>query len=75
MPIVLILCVAGLLYWLQNWIYHRYWNKNLSVSVRFTDQFMFEGAATALTETITNRKILPLPWIYVKFQISRNGKV
>ena len=75
MPIVLILSVAGLLYWLQNWIYHRYWNKNLSVSVKFTDQFMFEGAATALTETITNRKILPLPWIYVKFQISRNGKV
>ena len=75
MPILVIFAVVGIVYILQKKIYQKYWNKNLKAEVDFTDRFMFERESTVLTETITNAKKLPLPWIHVKFQISKNGKV
>lgn len=75
MPILVIFAVVGLVYYIQRKVYQKYWNKNLNAEVHFTDRFMFEQESTVLTETITNAKKLPLPWIHVKFQISRNGKV
>lgn len=75
MPILIIFAVAGLIYLLQDRIYRWFWAKNLHADVEFTDQFIHEGETTYLTETLSNGKILPLPWVYVKFQINRNGKV
>ena len=75
MPILIIFAVAGLIYLLQDKIYQYFWDKNLHADVEFTDQFIHEGETTVLTETLSNGKILPLPWVYVKFQINRNGKV
>ena len=75
MPILVIFAVAGLIYLLQDRIYKRFWNVNLHADVEFEDQFIYEGEDTHLRETLSNGKILPLPWVYVKFQINRNGKV
>lgn len=75
MPVLVIFAVVGIVYYIQKKIYQKYWNRNLEADVDFTDRFMFENESTVLTETITNAKKLPLPWIHVKFQISRNGKV
>lgn len=75
MPIIIIFAVAGLIYLLQDRVYRHFWSKNLHADVEFTDQFIHEGEETQLTETLSNGKILPLPWVYVKFQINRNGKV
>ena len=75
MPIIVIFAVVGIVYFVQKKIYQKYWNKNLEATVAFTDHYMFEKESTVLTETITNAKKLPLPWIHVKFQISRNGNV
>ena len=75
MPILVIFLVAGLIYLLQDRIYKKFWNVNLHVDVKFEDKFIHEGEDTYLKETLSNGKILPLPWVYVKFQINRNGKV
>ena len=75
MPILVIFLVAGLIYLLQDRVYKKFWNVNLHVDVKFEDKFIHEGEDTYLKETLSNGKILPLPWVYVKFQINRNGKV
>ncbi len=75
MPILVIFAMVGAAYFLQRLVYQKYWNKNLKAEVHFTDRFMFENETTELTETITNAKLLPLPWIHVKFRITRNDVV
>lgn len=67
----LLVLFAGLI-WLQRWIYSRFWSRNLSVDLVFSDQTGVEGKTIKLTEVITSNKALPLPWLTVKFQVSRN---
>ena len=72
MKILLLLATAGLLYMLQDWIYKTLWDKNLSVSIHFQDKAVLEGEQATLTEVIENRKLLPLAYLNVKFQVNRN---
>ena len=58
----------------QNYIYERFWDKDLSLDFAFSSREAFEGDKLYLSEELTNRKLLPLPWIFVKFQVSRNLK-
>lgn len=74
MAILIILIVVGLTLWLQKAIYRKYWGKKLTAQVKIRDQYMFEGNETELSEVLTNNKMLPLPWVHLKFQIFRNGK-
>lgn len=60
-----------LLYYLQLNIYQKYWNRDLKVEARFGTSDAFEGEEASLTETISNEKILPLPVVKVKLQLSR----
>jgi uncharacterized protein (DUF58 family) len=62
---------AALLYLLQNYLYRRYWNKNLTVEVSFSDEKAVEGDELTLYETVINKKILPLPIVKVKFMTSK----
>ncbi|MBQ8639595.1 MAG: DUF58 domain-containing protein [Lachnospiraceae bacterium] len=71
MEILLLIAGAGLIYWLQNALYKKYWAKNLSVSIHFQEKPVLEGEDAHLTEVIENRKILPLSYLNVKFKISR----
>ena len=59
---------------LQNYIYERFWDKDLSLDFAFSSRDAFEGDKLYLYEEITNRKLLPLPLISVRFQISKNLK-
>lgn len=72
MKILLLLAAAGLLYLLQDFIYRNWWDKKLSVSIHFQDKAVLEGEEATLTEVIENRKLLPLTYLNVKFQVSRN---
>lgn len=72
MVIFITVLFAILLYIFQKITYERYWDNNLSVELNFSDKHAFEGESLTLSETITNRKFLPLPWLTVKFQVSRN---
>jgi hypothetical protein len=58
--------VAAFFVWLQNFCYRRLWKKGFSYNVRFSVKEAFEGDRIYLTEEISNKKLLPLPWIHVK---------
>ncbi len=71
MELLMALIGASLLYFVQNNLYRRYWNKKLSVELSFTKDSAYEGEEISLVEVITNRKLLPLPILQVKFMTSR----
>lgn len=64
--------IALFLFVLQLRIYQKLWNKNLRVSVSFTEKSITEGQQGEIVEVIENRKWLPLIMLKVKFQTSRN---
>jgi uncharacterized protein (DUF58 family) len=72
MKILFALLGAFLLYRLQNYLYSRFWMKNLSADISFSGENAVEGQEMSLIESVTNRKWLPLPVIQVKFMTSRN---
>ena len=72
MKMIVMLAIAGILFILQREIYARFWNKNLNVDIRFQDKAVLEGEEARMTEVIENRKLLPLAYLNVKIQISRN---
>lgn len=74
MAVLIILIAVVLLLWVQKKVYQKYWSKRLTAQVKIRDQYMFEGQETEITEIMTNNKLLPLPWVQLKFQIIRNGK-
>lgn len=62
---------AYLLYLLQKYLYRRFWNKNLTVELKFNKDTAVEGNTLTLSETVINRKLLPLPLLKVKFKTSK----
>lgn len=73
MPIILLLLGAFFVYMIQEILYLNYWKKGLSANVTFSEQEVKEGETCHLQEIITNRKLLPLPTLLVKFQL--DGKL
>lgn len=63
---------AVLLFAAQAWIYSHYWEKGLSAELLFSRESAVEGEECLLLERVENRKLLPLPMLKVKFQVSRN---
>ncbi len=72
MKIIGICILAFFLYYLQQVVYRKWWNRGLHVFLQFTSKELFEGEESRLLEVIENRKRLPLPMLKVKFQTSRN---
>lgn len=72
MKIIYIICGAACIYLLQRALYKKYWNKNLFVSVYFTQHAITELEEGELCETIVNQKYLPLPMLRVKFEVDRH---
>lgn len=72
MILISLLTLFIFLIWLQGYIYRKFWERNLSVDLKFSDATAREGESIRLTEKITSRKALPLPWLTVKFQVSRH---
>jgi uncharacterized protein (DUF58 family) len=65
--LILLLCV-----FLQGLIYKKRWHKNIGLSLHFSAPVATEGERLFLIETVENQKFLPLPWLSVKFQMSRH---
>lgn len=72
MVLLTLLIMFALLIWLQRLIYSRYWSANLTIELFFSAKIGQEGEQLILNEQITSRKPLPLPWLTVKFQVSRH---
>ncbi|NLO10805.1 MAG: DUF58 domain-containing protein [Clostridiales bacterium] len=71
MNLLMALLGAVLLYKLQNFLYKKSWNKGLNVDLSFSKDVAIEGEEISLVETISNRKLLPLPILQIKFMTSR----
>lgn len=54
-----------------NLYYATHWNKDLTVTLNFLQNFVYAGEQTELTEQIENRKRLMLPVLEVAFHIDR----
>lgn len=72
MVVLLMLIGTGLIYLIVEKLYARYWNRELTTEIKFSVDHAVCGEQIELVETITNRKYLPLPYVYVKFQIDKS---
>lgn len=63
--------IALVLFFAQQIIYKKIWNRHLSADVSFTTDHIFEGEKGYLREVIENQKRLPLAMLKVKFQTSK----
>lgn len=64
--------LACVLYLGHRKIYEKLWNKHLHVSLAFSENGIWEGQKSTLSEIIENRKRLPLTMLKVKFQTDRH---
>jgi len=64
--------IAFVLFTLQQTIYKKLWNKDLTATISFAVSHIFEGQEGHLKEVIENRKRLPLSMLKVKFQADRH---
>lgn len=71
MNILIALLTAYILYVIQDRIYNRIWNKNLTVTASFDDKTCTEGDTSTIREIISNGKLLPLPLLRVRFEIKK----
>ncbi|MBR4720110.1 MAG: DUF58 domain-containing protein, partial [Lachnospiraceae bacterium] len=72
MKLLIALAAGVLLYLAQLWIYRRFWDRNLNISIDFAHDVVREGDENELVEIICNDKKLPLPVVQVKFAITRS---
>ena len=59
-----------IIYIVQSILYNKLWDKNLNVSVQFTQNHIVEDEEVTVEECIENRKWLPLPMITVKYTLN-----
>lgn len=71
MVVVWVILGALVLALLQEKLFARYWDKNLSVSLKFMEESVMQGDTCVLCEQVENAKLLPIPALKVKFQVSR----
>lgn len=72
---MILLAILGVIFimtiGLKN-IYVKNWNKGITAQIDISQKEVYPGTEIILTETITNRKWLPLPIIKVKFEVDRS---
>jgi len=71
MYIILAVILVLILYTFQFRLYQRKWSDRLKVNARFNIGEVYEGEEASLQETIENAKLLPLPMVKMKLQLSR----
>ena len=64
--------IAAIMFFAQQYIYKKLWNKNLTAHISFKTPVVIQGENGFLTEIIENKKKLPLSMLKVKFQTSRH---
>lgn len=71
MELIAAVIAAYLIYILQKCLYRKLWDKNLIIDLKLSKDTVVECEELTLIETITNRKLLPLPLLKVKFKTSK----
>lgn len=68
---LLLLLGVFILWMVQDFIFRRNWNRNLSVRLEFADTHIYEGDSSVLKEVVVNDKNFPLPALHVRLIIPR----
>jgi uncharacterized protein (DUF58 family) len=68
--IFIIMITGFVLFVVEGELYRRLWHKGLDAEVQISPAKAFRGDKCSLTLTLTNRKLLPLPWLWAKLHIS-----
>ncbi len=71
MMIVWIPVGIALIVLIQQLLFRKFWDRNLTVRFTFDDHPVTEGESTFLEEVVTNRKRLSLHLLQVQFQLGR----
>jgi len=61
-----------LIIFLQARIYAKFWDRHLTTAFRFSGKEAFVGDALVLHAEVANRKILPLPWLAMEYELSEH---
>lgn len=69
--IIAIVCII-IAYSICKNVYYKYWAYKLGVSLKLNNYQVFEGEKLTLYEEITNKKLLPLPILQVKFKADKS---
>ena len=72
MNIQWIIFVTFLVVSIQAWITNRWILKGIEYSRYFSVNSAFEGQEIEMIERISNRKLLPVPWLRIESKISEN---
>lgn len=72
MSILVAILITALLSLITLWVYEKYWDKSLDVSISFDEDHVKEGETGTITEIVCNRKRLPLLSLIIKFPIDRS---
>lgn len=72
MWIFLIIAVIGIASAIEINIYKKHWSDGLSAQIFFKSATAFQGDEVELVEVIKSTGRLPLPWVSIKFQVSRD---
>ena len=71
MRIILILVVTIIFYWAMRQVFISNCFRNLSAEVKFDHSSIFQGETVNLTISVSNKKLIPLWWLVVKYKLSR----
>jgi len=71
MNIIYILLALVAILIVEGYIYRRYWPKGIKARVQFEQDCAVEGDTVQLRETVEYTGILPLPWVRLRFRVSR----
>jgi uncharacterized protein (DUF58 family) len=72
MFIIVLGIIILLLVIIQSAAYRKWWAHELSMDFRFSAKEAVEGTDLILHTQITNKKILPLPWLFLEYELSAN---
>lgn len=71
MNILYILAVLLILLWIERIVYKKYWPTGINAHIRFSRDRAVEGDTAELCQTLEYTGRLPLPWVRMKFRVSR----
>lgn len=68
MPILVLVIFVLSLLGIHALVYRKLWDFGLGYTVRFSTAEAFEGERVYIREEITNKKFLPLPWLFTQLE-------
>ena len=71
MKLVVAVILLTFIYFMQRFLYRKFWNKGLDAEVRFNRDYIECGENAELIEIISNNKFLPLPVFHLKFSVDK----